>query len=658
MGPHKSKETSPEKLPSNPHNSLFGTASKQPTHHPNLKLGQQTSNNSNKKKRHAKTDPALALAKAAKTKKPKHSSAATNRPKTSAPSRTSPAAHGPASYPPKKNAEAVAAALRAWEELRAERTTPDERAKLVDAVLAAFGDSVVDVLHKHDAARVLQSCYRLGTAEQRDELLRRTELDAAKLALSHYGHFFLLCMLRHGPPSHRGKLLAALRGRAADLIVHADGSAVLQLAYSSVATPAQRVAMYRELWGKDFALLPTSTPYATLAELFTADPACKPRVLRHLEALLGKAARKGLAMTHLVQRGLADMLELSEPPQRAALAATLVEAAPHIMHERNGARVACACVRHVDAKQRKALLKAVKGYVVAAASNPHGALFLCACLEVVDDTVLLRKCLLSEMLPQLAVLAAHSHGSLPLLAILAPRSARYFTAERLQVLGDGGASKKDSAVRRAELLSFLLPPLIRLCAERGPALARSPHGGAVVYEALSAARDDEAFAEQLDRALRALAEASTLPGTAEPGEQVGDNNDDDERDPAKTGVSRGGAGADAQPVDGFASLPLATHPYGARLLKRLVQAHDAMAAHLLRALAGSLRLWAEQGAGWLVLSLLEAPSTRRAVTEELRGAGTELAACGAEGCRSLGRALPEVAPEEGRKKLKKSKVRR
>ena len=67
--------------------------------------------------------------------------------------------------------------------------------------------------------------------------------------------------------------------------------------------------------------------------------------------------------------------------------------------------------------ERKALLKAVKGYVVAAASNPHGALFLCACLEVVDDTVLLRKYLLSEMLPQLAVLAAQSHGSLPLLAV-------------------------------------------------------------------------------------------------------------------------------------------------------------------------------------------------------------------------------------------------
>ena len=44
------------------------------------------------------------------------------------------------------------------------------------------------------------------------------------------------------------------------------------------------------------------------------------------------------------------------------------------MHTRDGARIACGCIRHGDAKDRKAILKAMKGYVGAAA--PVYSLFL------------------------------------------------------------------------------------------------------------------------------------------------------------------------------------------------------------------------------------------------------------------------------------------
>ena len=89
-----------------------------------------------------------------------------------------------------------------------------------------------------------------------------------------------------------------------------------------------------------------------------ADPAAKSRVLKRMEITLTKAARKGLAVTSLVQRGLADLLEWGAAEQRLELVNSLRDAAVHIMHTRDGARIACACVRHGDAKDRKALLKA------------------------------------------------------------------------------------------------------------------------------------------------------------------------------------------------------------------------------------------------------------------------------------------------------------
>ena len=80
------------------------------------------------------------------------------------------------------------------------------------------------------------------------------------------------------------------------------------------------------------------------------------------------------------------------------------------------------------------MLKALKGYVSRAACDPYGCLLLCVAMETMDDTVLLRKNVLTEMLAQLPELACHAHGSLPLLAVLAPRAKRYFTPE--QVLQD------------------------------------------------------------------------------------------------------------------------------------------------------------------------------------------------------------------------------
>jgi pumilio family protein 6 len=527
----------------------------------------------------------------------------------------------------RRHGDAVDVALHAWEKLRQEKTPAEERSKLIDEVLSTFQDKLVDILQKHDGARVLQSCYRLGSETQREALLRGIGSSAAAVALSHYGHFFLLAVLRHGPPAHRNTILSQLTGRVRELVVHAEGSAVLQLAYSSVATPAQRTSLYRELWGKEYALLGSGAEHATLESLFAAEPTARPRVLRQLEVTLSKAAQKGLAVTSIVQRGMADLLELGSEAQRALLAGTLSGAAAHIMHERDGARVACGCLRWGLPKERKAVLKGLKGYVSATATHANGTLVLCAALETVDDTVLLKKALLTELLESLPEIATHAQGCLPLLAVLAPRAPRYFSPDQLRLLGAdvaAGTSKKDPAARRDELLSSLLPPLLRLAEAAAGRMARSPHGGGVLYEtiAAAAARDTAAAIPPL----RALAAAAAAPA--------------DEPATAETGAD----GAIISEPE-WAAHPLMLHPYGGRLLKRMVQGVPSFAPMLLEQLAGSLLEWATRGGGWSILALLESLETGPAVRAELSGkAGTVIAASAAPGCRSLAAALGVSAP--------------
>ena len=517
---------------------------------------------------------------------------------------------------------------------------------------------------------------RHGSPAQRTALIERISGKTLALAQSHYGHFFLLCVVRHGTAAHKQLLLKDLTGHVSSLVAHAEGSAVLQILYSSVATPSQRTKLYRELWGKDFALLPGLDEAKSLAELFAADPNSKPRVLRTLEKLMLKAARKGLAMTAIVQRALAELLAQADGPQKAILAASLLEAAPHIMHTADGAKIACACLRHSDPKGRKAMLKSLKGFVARAALNGNGALVLATALEVVDDTVMLRKLLLAELEPQLATLSLHSQGSLPLLAVLAPRAKRYFSEAALLTMGEegGGLSKKEPATRRRELLGALLPPLCRMCAQHAARLGASPHGAAVFFETLEAARELSAEGEvpgvQLLPALETLAKAAIeeVPteeedteedGKEEEGEGKGEEDDDDEvvivrKKRAKPEAAPQAAAAPAE-VKGRLTGPLVLQAYGARLLKRLVKSQEVFAPLLLASLEPKLSEWAIGGGGWVVLALLEHADTKETVARMLKAQVGSIEKSEADGCRSLAAALKMGAPKPDAKGKAKRK---
>ena len=203
---------------------------------------------------------------------------------------------------------------------------------------------------------------------------------------------------------------------------------MLQLLYQDVASHEEKNALYRALWGKEMTLFAESeaASFASLAEegSFTTDPMAKPRVLRRLEIVLSKAARKGLALTSLVQRGGAEMLEHGEASQRAELVAAFKDQAVHMMHTKEGAPVACGCVRYGDARDRKAILKALKGFASRAAIDPNGTLVLCTALEAVDDTVLIGKGLLAEVAGALPGVAMHPQEGTPTPTRSSRRAAR------------------------------------------------------------------------------------------------------------------------------------------------------------------------------------------------------------------------------------------
>jgi len=149
--------------------------------------------------------------------------------------------------------------------------------------------------------------------------------------------------------------------------------------------------------------------------------------------------------------------------------------------------------------------------VVKIALEEYGYVVLLRLIDVTDDTVLIRKAIYGELMKKkedLMQVLTHKFGRLLFLHLLAPRSSRYFPQETIKLLQPAffpsadptaapvSTSKKESEVRRKEVLTGLLPDLLSyLLATNAPirSLLTSQHGNFVLFEtALSAPEDKKA----------------------------------------------------------------------------------------------------------------------------------------------------------------------
>ncbi len=122
------------------------------------------------------------------------------------------------------------------------------------------------------------------------------------------------------------------------------------------------------------------------------------------------------------------------------------------------------------------MLKSFKTYVAKICKEENGHLVMMALFDCVDDTVLVKKIILSELLANMADLCSDPFGRRVLLYLLAPRSPAHFSPQFVALLsaGDGNThSKKDQSVRWAELKSRVVAPLLGLASGKSCLWARS-----------------------------------------------------------------------------------------------------------------------------------------------------------------------------------------
>ncbi|CAF5142481.1 unnamed protein product [Rotaria sp. Silwood1] len=128
-----------------------------------------------------------------------------------------------------------------------------------------------------------------------------------------------------------------------------------------------------------------------------------------------------------------------------------------MIHSRDGARVAIYCLWYGTNKDRKLLIKSFKSFVVKIAKEEQGYPVLWTIFDVVDDTKLVSKIILQELMSNFDEIINDSHGKKVLMYLIAPRNTKHLQYELVQLMKTSDAlntSKKDSEIRQNELFEY------------------------------------------------------------------------------------------------------------------------------------------------------------------------------------------------------------
>ncbi|XP_045786833.1 pumilio homolog 24 isoform X1 [Trifolium pratense] len=427
---------------------------------------------------------------------------------------------------------------RLWEKMRRHEIAKDERSKLVTEALTKMKGKIHEIAGSHVTSRVLQTCVKHCSQAERDEVFEELRPHFLTLAYNAYAVHLVKKMLDNASKKQLTGFIDNLRGHVAPLLRHMVGSVVVEHAYE-LASAAQKQGLLLELYSTELQLFKDLVPKkeTRLLDVMSKLGLQKGSVSRHMSSVIQPILEKGIVDHSILHRVLLEYFSIADKTSVTDIIQQL--SSPllvRIIGTKDGAKIGTFCVKYGSAKERKKIIKGLKGHIGKTAYHQYGCMVLVSILSVVDDTKLITKVIIRELQPILKELVFDKNGRRPLLQLLHPNCSRYFSPDELASmnssipclslkdqseassqtetskvsigdndskedikvkvpevnedktsvddtdLAEGG--KKDPFVRRQELLinSGLAEGLLDVCIENVGELIRSNFGKEVVYE--------------------------------------------------------------------------------------------------------------------------------------------------------------------------------
>lgn len=243
-------------------------------------------------------------------------------------------------------------------------------------------------------------------------------------------------MLDNASKTQLNSLISLLHGHVASLLKHTVGCVVVEQAYQ-VGNATQKRAILMELYSTELQLFKdlANVKESRLVDIISKVGLRKSSVLRHMATVLQPILEKGIVDHSIIHRALVEYLSIADKLSAEDVIKQLSGALlVRMIHTKDGSRIGMLCVKHGSAKERKKLLKGMKGHISKIANDHCGSLVLVSILSNVDDTKLVTKVVIRELQPILKELVLDKSGRRPVLQLLHPYCHRYFSPDDLASL--------------------------------------------------------------------------------------------------------------------------------------------------------------------------------------------------------------------------------
>jgi len=107
--------------------------------------------------------------------------------------------------------------------------------------------------------------------------------------------------------------------------------------------------------------------------------------------------KKDIINLDLVHTCLLQALEISSPKDKEELVSLFKEQIHQLAHTKDGAHASCLLLSYGTAKDRKAMVKAIRDIIPQMAFDQYGHMILIVICAVIDDTKLVSKSVLAEL---------------------------------------------------------------------------------------------------------------------------------------------------------------------------------------------------------------------------------------------------------------------
>ncbi|XP_023943224.2 protein penguin [Bicyclus anynana] len=313
----------------------------------------------------------------------------------------------------------------------------------------------------HDLSRVIQVLLKHSTEDIKNEITEELMDVMVPMMQSKYAQHSVKRILKYGTNFIRHEVIKKFFGHIVSLATHSVSAPVLDYAYGEFATKKEKIHMQQEFYG-DMYKNTKDDKVKTLSDTYKDSPEMKSAILQSCKANIQRILDKNLHDGELLHSVLYDYMKACSDEDRAELISTLSPLIVPLSNSLPGVNAACVCVWQGTNKDKKAILKVVKEHVLPLSKHKTGYRLLLAIFDSVDDTVLVKKTIVSTLAGNIQDVASDQRGNMTLHWLVKPKDSAIFHPGITSFLEDGlksGTSKKDPELRVSELREAILPAL-------------------------------------------------------------------------------------------------------------------------------------------------------------------------------------------------------